>query len=908
SITPRASLNAHGINVGGGMIGVGDLVTPLKFDAYERERGNMPDFIETKTTRDVQDLILAGFESGKRSVAIVGPKGCYKSAVARNVAHTLGEKCELLSVHSDMSQRDLLMTREKSWITSEIWPMFHWIETKPLPSDELRDILSQLFPSLKSEVLTQVLSLQQKLDEIKVDSVAEKESLQLTMRKMKHICRRLEQRPASLGEIIQNTLMTSFLSDWERGIVEKCLSRCGIVINDQKQNPSPGMDKILESCKRTSSNPLLVPNPRFEKNPGQSMVMMDILEAHSVGERALLISGYQGVGKNKIVDFLLKELNCEREYLQLHRDTTIQSLLLAPSVDDGRIVYHDSPLVRAAIHGRILVLDEADKAPVEVVALLKGLIEDGQLSLPDGRMLCYEDSSSGPEFNSCITIDKNFAIWTIINPVGYPFHGNDLSREMSDVFSCHICPNLDMESHKRILLSYGKNVNPKVIDKIINVWEDLRVAHLSGKINYPFSVRESVNVVKHMNAFPEDGMDEAVDNVIAFDRLDKGLSMYLDGIFAGHGIRIMKEESPKKKDGRAEGGISTPKTRASSPKHGQVDPNNAPHVGGNTWAGGSGGSDTAGLGGRGGPYRLDSGHPVHQISDEMKSQVSEDAKMRAREMADKALADRLKELEMGKLDYQRYNRIRTQVEEQITQLKSHLKDLKKRSEERVWLKNQTTGELDESRIVDAVAGEKNIFRRRGNPDANTDSLHSHPVTIKLIVDISTSMYRFNGYDQRLERLLEATLMMMECLRDDKRFKFYIVGHNGSSAKIPLVNPGTTLDEAAQLRVLECMVANTQYTYAGDNTVEAISSAVEDATKGELIIVISDANLERYDITVDDLAPLQDPDVHAHLIFIGSLGDEAAELAGCIPNERAQVCLQSSQLPLIIKKVVTNALR
>ena len=31
---------------------------------------------------------------------------------------------------------------------------------------------------------------------------------------------------------------------------------------------------------------------------------------------------------------------------------------------------------------------------------------------------------------------------------------------------------------------------------------------------------------------------------------------------------------------------------------------------GNRWAGGSGGSDTAGLGGRGGPYRLWDGNPA----------------------------------------------------------------------------------------------------------------------------------------------------------------------------------------------------------------------------------------------------------------------------------------------------------
>lgn len=298
------------------------------------------------------------------------------------------------------------------------------------------------------------------------------------------------------------------------------------------------------------------------------------------------------------------------------------------------------------------------------------------------------------------------------------------------------------------------------------------------------------------------------------------------------------------------------------------------------------------------------GHPVHQISDAMKAEVSEEATRRAREMAAEALKKKLKELDMGKLDWKRYNNLRAQVEEQISQLKSHLKDLKTRSVERVWMKRQTSGELDENRIVDALAGERDVFKRRGNPSAG---YANDPITIKLIVDISASMYRFNGYDQRLERLLEATLMMMDSMRDDKRFQLHIIGHNGSSAKIPLVNPQTALDEATQLRVLECMVANTQYTYAGDNTVDAIALAVAEATMGELIIIISDANLKRYDITISDLMPLQSPNVHAHLIFIGSLGDEATKLASIIPNKRAHVCFQSSQLPLILKKIVTNSL-
>ena len=80
---------------------------------------------------------------------------------------------------------------------------------------------------------------------------------------------------------------------------------------------------------------------------------------------------------------------------------------------------------------------------------------------------------------------------------------------------------------------------------------------------------------------------------------------------------------------------------AKSPIVFQVDPNNAPHVGGNTWAGGTGGRDTAGLGGKGGPYRLDAGHDVHQLSDEEKDAVPDDVKRAAREMGRRAFKQRL---------------------------------------------------------------------------------------------------------------------------------------------------------------------------------------------------------------------------------------------------------------------------
>ena len=171
-------------------------------------------------------------------------------------------------------------------------------------------------------------------------------------------------------------------------------------------------------------------------------------------------------------------------------------------------------MVRAAKNGRILVIDEADKAPVEVVALLKGLIEDRELALPDGRTLRYETDMISANSDT-VVIHPDFRVWALANPASYPFHGNDISGEMSDVFSCHTVPPLDSESQRKILQSYGPDVSDKRIRKIIDIWEDLRDAHERGVMAYPFSVREAVSVVKHLNRFPDDGLEGAFENVIS---------------------------------------------------------------------------------------------------------------------------------------------------------------------------------------------------------------------------------------------------------------------------------------------------------------------------------------------------------------------------------------------------------
>lgn len=173
-----------------------------------------------------------------------------------------------------------------------------------------------------------------------------------------------------------------------------------------------------------------------------------------------------------------------------------------------------------------------------------------------------------------------------------------------------------------------------------------------------------------------------------------------------------------------------------APKHGKEDPENAPHVGGNTWAGGTGGRDTAGLGGKGGPYRLDKGHDVHQLSDTEKDTVPEHIKEAARKVGQEAYRRRLKEIEMSEHDAQMYGSFVATVEKEIRELRLIASGLEAKAEERVWLRHQTDGEMDDDKIIEGLTGEHTIYKRRGLQDPTAGGQQEHPKRVCFVADVS----------------------------------------------------------------------------------------------------------------------------------------------------------------------------
>jgi len=109
------------------------------------------------------------------------------------------------------------------------------------------------------------------------------------------------------------------------------------------------------------------------------------------------------------------------------------------------------------------MIDEADKAPLDVVAVLKSLIEDGEMRLADGRRIV---SGDGGENENEIVIHKNFKVIVLANRPGYPFLGNDFFGSIGDIFSSHVITNPPLESEIELLTNYAPNVKKKMIIKV----------------------------------------------------------------------------------------------------------------------------------------------------------------------------------------------------------------------------------------------------------------------------------------------------------------------------------------------------------------------------------------------------------------------------------------------------------
>lgn len=615
------------------------------------------------------------------------------------------------------------------------------------------------------------------------DSVRRNLSTTLSTRQLLRIALRMSAYPPNatdsqhiVHETVQQSFLAKFLPPLPRAALDDACVKVSIFRPNSLTTPSADVtvSNGVLTIGQTSAKQYVtdavtkIPDIVFYNVPQHIQLMEKLLQDFELGNHLLLV-GNQGVGKNKIADRFLQLLNRPREYIQLHRDTTVQSLTTQPTIKDGIVVYEDSPLVNAVKYGHVLVVDEADKAPTHVTCILKTFVENGLLFLSDGRKI-YPSSYTGRRdtgkdraASDVIYTHPDFRLIVLANRPGFPFLGNDFFGSLGDLFSCYSVDNPSEASEVYLLQQYGPDVDKRLLSELVYAFGKLREMSDIGQLSYPYSTREVVSIVKHMQRYPNDDIADVIENVLDFDRYAPEAWDQVTSVLAKHGLYVANDnENEKKRFGKGHGkggahdgtGGSLKRSgrdiqlsvewksgrSTTAPKHGKEDPDNKPHVGGNTWAGGTGGRDTAGLGGKGGPYRLDKGHKIHRLSDEEKDAVPEHIKKAARKMNRESFAAKLQEIEMSAHDYKVYDSFSQPIQGQVKQLRSILSSLQAKHKERSWLKHQTYGEIDDSKLIEGVVGEKNIYRKRGDQEPEPGQPQAKPKRLKIVADVSASMY------------------------------------------------------------------------------------------------------------------------------------------------------------------------
>lgn len=81
-----------------------------------------------------------------------------------------------------------------------------------------------------------------------------------------------------------------------------------------------------------------------------------------------------------------------------------------------------------------------------------------------------------------------------------------LFKFSGDLFSCHAVDNPSPESERALLKSYGPDVPDALVDRLVKAFGELRNMADQGLVSYPYSTREVVNIIKHLqvNLPPEE--------------------------------------------------------------------------------------------------------------------------------------------------------------------------------------------------------------------------------------------------------------------------------------------------------------------------------------------------------------------------------------------------------------------
>ena len=132
------------------------------------------------------------------------------------------------------------------------------------------------------------------------------------------------------------------------------------------------------------------PSSAYVRTPYHDWFLTDVMLSHSVKDFCII--GPKGCGKSVILQRLADLLGYEMEPIMLYQDMTARDLLQQrTTLENGDTIWRYSPLVTAALEGKMAVLDGIHRIHRGTLAVLHRLVHDKELQLYDGtRLISHE--------------------------------------------------------------------------------------------------------------------------------------------------------------------------------------------------------------------------------------------------------------------------------------------------------------------------------------------------------------------------------------------------------------------------------------------------------------------------------------------------------------------------------------
>lgn len=221
------------------------------------------------------------------------------------------------------------------------------------------------------------------------------------------------------------------------------------------------------------------------------MLQKDILK------QDMFLLGYPGPLRRNIAMKFLELTQRELEYIALSRDTTESDLKQRREIKERAALYFDQCAVRAAVNGRILILDGVEHTERNVLPILNNLLENREMHLENGKFLMaperYDkllETQTKEELDKLglLRVSENFRVIALGLPT-QKYKGTPLDPPFRSRFQSR---NVSHYAYDEILADLKENDSNVPIDKIKQI------------ISFGLTVNATDSTVTNLPDFPLD--------------------------------------------------------------------------------------------------------------------------------------------------------------------------------------------------------------------------------------------------------------------------------------------------------------------------------------------------------------------------------------------------------------------